>query len=298
MTGRARPGEASLSGSLPIQYKRVYLWHWATRSMHWVSVTCILVLAVTGTAVAADTRPKIAIIIDDLGYGLAAGRTALALPGAVTYSFLPHTPFAGPLAEQAHASGKEVMLHLPMEAVDRIPAGPGSLTTGMNEEVFARTLEANLASVPHVAGVNNHMGSLLTRHPGAMRWLMEDLSCFDRLYFVDSRTDVRTVARRQARALGLANAERDVFLDNLQDRDYIRGQLRHLIAEARRSGSEIGIGHPYPDTLAVLAEELPKLADQGIQLVPVSRLVERERNEGLWHASSSPLQKVAKNSKR
>ena len=52
MTGRARPGETSLSADVPIQYKRVYLWHWATRSMHWVSVTCILVLAVTGFYIA------------------------------------------------------------------------------------------------------------------------------------------------------------------------------------------------------------------------------------------------------
>jgi hypothetical protein len=127
---------------------------------------------------------------------------------------------------------------------------------------------------------------------------MQDLRCFYGLYFVDSRTDVRTVARDLAREAGLANAQRDVFLDNQQDRDYVRGQLRRLIGKARRHGTAIGIGHPYPETLAVLAEELPALAGQGIQLVPVSRLVETERNPQLWHASSSPLQTVAKNSKR
>ncbi len=241
---------------------------------------------------------RIAIIIDDLGNHRGLGREAVALPGAVTYSILPSRPYSNDLATQANARGKEVMLHLPMQTLDGRQIGNGGLSLGMDRTQFMRAVHESLASVPHVAGVNNHMGSLLTRHPGAMRWLMEDLTCFNRLYFVDSRTDVRTVARRQARAAGLANAERDVFLDNLQDRDYIREQLQRLIAKARRNGSAIGIGHPYPDTLAVLAEELPKLADQDIQLVPVSRLVERERNEGLWHASSSPLQKVAKNSKR
>ncbi len=252
--------------------------------------------AKSASAPAAPVR--IAIIIDDLGNHRERGHEAVALPGPLTYSILPSRPFSSDLATRANALGKEVMLHLPMQTGDGRPMGQGGLSLGMDRTAFMRALSDGLASVPYVAGVNNHMGSLLTRHPGAMRWLMEDLSCFDRLYFVDSRTDVRTVARRQARAAGLANAERDVFLDNLQDRGYIRGQLQRLIAEARSSGSAIGIGHPYPDTLAVLAEELPKLADQGIQLVPVSRLVERERNEGLWHASSSPLQKVAKNSKR
>jgi hypothetical protein len=245
-----------------------------------------------------DAPVRVAIIIDDLGNHGELGRQAVALPGDLTYSILPLRPYSRDLAGQANAQGKEVMLHLPMQTSDGRPIGGGGLSLGMDRTQFMHALRDGLASVPHVAGVNNHMGSLLTRHPGAMRWLMEDLACFDRLYFVDSRTDVRTVARRQAREAGLANAERDVFLDNLQDRDYIRGQLRRLIAEAKRGGSAIGIGHPYPDTLAVLAEELPKLADQGIQLVPVSRLVERERNEALWHASSSPLQKVAKNSKQ
>ncbi|MCB1802305.1 MAG: divergent polysaccharide deacetylase family protein, partial [Gammaproteobacteria bacterium] len=130
-----------------------------------------------------------------------------------------------------------------------------------------------------------------------MQWLMEELRCFNRLYFVDSRTDVRTVARRHARAAGLAHAARDVFLDNEQDAHYIRGQLDRLVAIARERGKAIGIGHPYPETLAVLERELPRLAERGVELVPVSQLVQIERNELLWHASSSPLPTVAKNSK-
>jgi hypothetical protein len=190
------------------------------------------------------------------------------------------------------------MLHLPMQASDGRPLGPGGLHDGMSREEFAREVRVNLAAVPHVSGVNNHMGSLLTREPVAMRWLMQDLRCFYDLYFVDSRTDVRTVAREFAHEAGLANAKRDVFLDNEQNREYVRAQVRRLIGRARKQGTAIGIGHPYPETLAVLAEELPGLADQGIQLVPVSRLVETKRNPRLWHASSSPLQTVAKNSKQ
>ena len=243
-------------------------------------------------------QATVAIIIDDLGNHRALGRKAVALPGAVTYSVLPMRPFSADVAQRARAGGKEVMLHLPMQTSDGRRMGPGGLTLAMDRAEFSRAVRAGLASVPHVSGVNNHMGSLLTRHPGAMRWLMEELSCYDRLYFVDSRTDVRTVAQRYAREAGLASARRDVFLDNRQEGDYIRSQLRELVRTAKQRGAAIGIGHPYPETLAVLAEEIPRLAEQGIQLVPVSRLVEKERNEGLWHASSSPLPTVAKNSRR
>jgi polysaccharide deacetylase 2 family uncharacterized protein YibQ len=258
----------------------------------------LLLVALLGPVaqVSADTV-TIAIVIDDLGNHLAQGQDAIDLPGALTYAVLPLRPYSRRLAEQAHARGKEVMLHLPMQASNGKRMGEGGLSLGLDRATFAHTVRTSLASVPHVAGVNNHMGSLLTQHPLAMQWLMEDLACFDRLYFVDSRTDVRTVARDKARAAGLANAERDVFLDNVQQSYYIRKQLQHLVDEARRHGSAIGIGHPYPETIAVLAEELPRLAEQGIQIVPVSRLVEHERNEGLWHASSYPLQTAAKSLK-
>jgi len=247
---------------------------------------------------AAQTPVRVAIIIDDLGNSQQLGRQAVELPGAVTYAILPQRPYSREIARRAHARGREVMLHLPMQTIDGRALGAGGLHLNMARDEFARELQASLSAVPYVSGVNNHMGSLLTQHPGAMRWLMEDLQCFDHLYFVDSRTDMRSVARRYAQEAGVANAQRDVFLDNEQDMDYVRAQFRHLIKKARQHGSAVAIGHPYPETLAVLAEELPLLAAEGIQLVPVSRLVERQRNERLWHASSSPLPTAAKSSKQ
>lgn len=250
------------------------------------------------TPLGAAGPVRVAIIIDDLGNNQALGQQAVRLPGPVTYAILPRRPYSMTIARAAHAGNKEVMLHLPMQTLDGRPMGPGGLHLAMSRDEFARELRLDLATVPFVSGVNNHMGSLLTQHPGAMRWLMEDLKCFDRLYFVDSRTDVRTVAREYARKAGLSHAQRDVFLDNEQNAEYVRAQLKRLITLARHRGTAIGIGHPYPETLAVLAEELPRLAEQGVQLVPVSRLVEHERNDKLWHASSSPLPTVAKNSKQ
>lgn len=265
-----------------------------------VSLIRLLSAAVLlSAALAANAAPvRIAIIIDDLGNNLDLGVEAIALPGEVTYSVLPGLRFSERLAHLAHLASKEVMLHLPMQTVDSRPMGPGGLDLAMSRDEFDKVVRAGLQSVPYAVGVNNHMGSLLTRHPGAMRWLMEDLSCFNRLYFVDSRTDVRTVARRYAREAGLANAQRDVFLDNKADRGYVSGQFRRLIELARERGSAIAIGHPYPETIAVLSEQLPRLAAEGIELVPASELVEIVRSENLWHASSSPLPAVAKNSRQ
>lgn len=257
-----------------------------------------ILLALLFPAAASAEAPiaRIAIIIDDLGHSLALGRQAVELPAAITYSVLPLRPYSRRIADMAHREGKEVMLHLPMQALGRRSLGPGGLRVNMGRNSVANAVRQGLDDVPHVVGVNNHMGSRLTQQPQAMRWVMEELHCAGDLYFVDSRTDFRTVARRVAREVGLANAERDVFLDNEVNGNYVRQQFEHLIRHAKRHGSAIGIGHPHAETLNALAELLPELDAQGVQVVPVSQLVER-RNPPQWLACSSRLQTAAKNSR-
>jgi len=255
-----------------------------------------LLLSLVAAGACARERPRIAIIIDDLGNGAEAGRGALSLPGALTYSILPHTPHARDLAQQAHASGREVMLHLPMQANSNKAMGPGGLYLGMGEAEFVRTLQANLDAVPHVAGVNNHMGSRLTRDPVAMGRVMAGLR--ERgLFFVDSRTTGGSIAEQTAARSGLATTRRHLFLDNQPSRPAVRRQYRKLLALARRQGAALAIGHPHKATLTVLARELPRLPQLGIDLVPASELTEKEPRRHQWHASSSPLLKVAKSSK-
>jgi polysaccharide deacetylase 2 family uncharacterized protein YibQ len=244
--------------------------------------------------VATAANAKIALIIDDLGNQLVTGVRALELPGAITYAFLPQTPFAWQLAIKAHGLNKEIMLHQPMESELGNPLGNGALTLDMSRRRFIHTLHRNIASIPYVAGVNNHMGSLLTRDPTAMRWLMSELRTGG-LYFIDSRTTDGTVAERVAAENLIPTARRHVFLDNEPQEKKIRNQLKELLLKARAEGRAIGIAHPYPQTLAVLRAEIPRLGQQGIELVSVSKLINARRPQ--WHAYSSPLRKDAKNLK-
>lgn len=242
----------------------------------------------------------VGLIIDDLGDRLAEGERAIALPGAITYAILPQSPYSRHLAQIAHLSGKEVMVHQPMEAENGKALGPGGLTLHMTHREFLATLAANLESVPHARGLNNHMGSLLTRHPGHMAWLMEGLRKHGGLYFVDSTTTPFTVAQRLAVEYTLPNVRRNVFLDHDRDKSAIRGQFARFIDQAKSMGSAVAIGHPYPETLAVLEELLPTLQKQGVRLLPISALIAQrnERRERLWQASLSPSPKGVKSSKQ
>ncbi|KAB7622720.1 divergent polysaccharide deacetylase family protein [Alkalilimnicola sp. S0819] len=234
------------------------------------------------TALPAAARPVISLIIDDVGDRPVEGARSVALPGPVACAFLPHTPHAARLARQAHRLGKEVMLHQPMQATRGNRLGPGGVTMDMERSEFLRVLRGNLAALPHVSGVNNHMGSLLTRHPGYMAWLMEELRYRGGLFFVDSRTSQQSVALRLAREMELPSLERDVFLDHYRDRARIRAAFEQLVARARRYGSAVGIGHPYPATLDVLEEVLPELeARYGVRLISVREMIERRRGAGV-----------------
>ena len=256
----------------------------------------LLLSLACGVAVA---EVRLAIIIDDVGYDYAAAQQVLELPREITVSILPRLAYSTRVAKQAHGQGREVMLHQPMQSIYRHKAlGPGGMDRSHTRPDMVSVLAANLESVPHVAGVNNHMGSMLTQNLDSMRWLMAALKQRGDMYFEDSRTDVRTRAEEVARDNGVTSARRDVFLDHDKDPEAIRAQAARLLELARSRGSAIAIGHPYPETLAVLRELLPQWREQGVVLLPVSQLIAHQRSPGSWHASSSPLPKVAKNSKR
>lgn len=226
---------------------------------------------------------KVAIIIDDLGNNLNQGRTLIDLPYQLTYSFLPDRPYSKRLARLAASYGKEVMVHLPMQSSRQSDLGTGALTLELTQQEFKKSVHKSIDSVPHARGVNNHMGSLLTQHPGHMSWLMDVLAQrSDKLYFVDSKTTAQTVASRIAREHYVPNITRDVFLDNSRSEQDITQQLKFLKSVAKRKGFAVAIGHPYPSTIKLLSEFLPTLLEHNIELVPVTELIALKIQKQQW----------------
>lgn len=227
-------------------------------------------LALAGAS--APPAPRIAILIDDIGYQPAADLDALGLAGAYSYAILPHAPHGARFSAAANALGRDSLLHLPMEAErSNELLGPGALRRRMDESTMTATLAAGLASVGPVVGINNHMGSRLTREPRAMQRLALSLGrAAPHLFFIDSRTTPRTVAASVLRRAGIPVLERDVFLDHVRNPSAIRRQLELLVRVAHRRGSALGIGHPYRETLSVLRGFRPGAA--GVRLVPASSL--------------------------
>jgi len=242
----------------------------------------LLLLGVFGLAQAEQAnqppgkRPRLALIIDDLGQNPPRDRRVLALPGPVALSILPDTPHARELALAAHRAGKTVLLHLPMDPA----GGPFSWHPQMPLQELHERLDAALDAVPYAHGLNNHMGSRMTAEAEPMAWLMGELQR-RHLIFLDSRTSPATVAAAQAQKIGLASLSRDVFLDDDPSPQAVARQLAAGIQLARKQGSAVLIGHPHPDTLAVLERELPRLREQGIDWIGIDLMIAVRGNRAM-----------------
>jgi polysaccharide deacetylase 2 family uncharacterized protein YibQ len=217
---------------------------------------------------------RIAIIIDDLGNDRAAVDQLARWHEQVAGAVLPMLPGSAAAAERLSRSGKEVLLHLPMEPLGfpGVRPGPGLILVSQTNAEIRSILAEDLDSVPHAAGVNNHMGSLATSDRRVMQVVVGELARRG-LFFVDSRTTDLTVAAEVAAGARVPSASRRVFLDDVQTAEAVRRSLDDLVAKAKAEGSAIAIGHPHSTTLSVLERELPRMAERGVRLVRVSELV-------------------------
>lgn len=248
----------------------------------------VVPLAQASNAEKPALPPVIAIIIDDMGHNAIEGERLIRMEQPLTLAFLPYRRYTVPLARYAHQNQKEVMLHAPMANTRNFGLGLGGLSADMDRQNLTSTLRRALQSVPHVRGVNNHMGSLLTQLPEPMAWVMEEMHRYP-LYFVDSRTIASSVAGDMAREKSVPTLTRDVFLDHEQTPEFVDQQFRLLIKRARENGTAIGIGHPHKVTVDYLEKHLPLLDEQGIAVATVSGVWALRNNNRRMFAEGEKL---------
>lgn len=229
---------------------------------------------------AGGARGAIALVIDDLGYSDAALARVAALPGPLTLAVLPEAPGASRAAALARERGWDLLVHLPMEA----EAGrtfETLVSAGMSADEVARRVALALGRLPGAIGVNNHQGSKATADRTVVAALL--VAVRERgLFFLDSRTTAATVVPEEARRLGVAILERDVFLDDVPEGtragsggpEPIEEAWKRALAVVARKGQAVVLAHPRPETLDVLERVLPGLDASGPRLSRASDLVD------------------------
>lgn len=217
---------------------------------------------------------KLAVIVDDCGYDMSSVRTLLNSGLPLNFAVLPYKPYSSDVLEMIKSDGRVAMLHLPMEPMDRSAMSEGSSTicTDMSKDKILELTRKAINSLPGVSGVNNHQGSKATADSATMTTVLQELRNQD-LFFVDSRTSSKSVARDKAVAMGVPTARNDIFLDNSSDVQAIRNQIYKAMDIAEKNGSAIAICHARPNTAKAWSMYAEEIKNTGIELVPITDLL-------------------------
>lgn len=217
---------------------------------------------------------KIAIVIDDFGYSHnSLVKRFLNLDQKITFSIIPGLPKSQIIAQGAFENKREVMIHLPMEPKNgKVKDYEFMLFTHMKPKEIRERIRRAIRSIPHATALNNHMGSKATVHEPLLSILMEELKEAG-LYFLDSRTNAKSLAYSWAQKMKIPSGINNTFLDAINEEPFIRQQIYLLAEIATRKGYAIGIGHPSPLTLKILQDEMPKLISRGFKFVSISEVV-------------------------
>jgi len=216
-------------------------------------------------------RP-VAVIIDDIGFDLRIVEELVRIPAPIAFAVLPHTPHAVEAAKLFHAAGKEILLHLPMEPHPYPGGSPGAgaLMADMDAGEIRRQIREDLAAVPFVSGVNNHMGSRFMEDEARLAIVMEELRAKG-LFFVDSRTTADSRGKKSAGRARVRFAARDVFIDNAPGYAAALENLTGAFRQGRRNGAPVlMIGHPHMETVRAIRDALPFWQKEGVKVIPVS----------------------------
>lgn len=218
------------------------------------------------------SRGKIAIVIDDVGYDLSLLKQFLQIDVPLTFSVLPGLPYSTASANLIRREGKTLILHMPMQPEREVPMDNSFITVDLSPSQVEERIEKALESVPGAIGMSNHMGSLVTENEAIMEVVMTTLAKH-KLFFLDSLTSPHSVGIKCALKAGVPALERDVFLDNEENPQYILGQFDQLIRLALKKGKAVGIGHLRETTLEGIKLALLQLKGGDIEVVPLNELL-------------------------
>ncbi|MBW2599104.1 MAG: divergent polysaccharide deacetylase family protein [Deltaproteobacteria bacterium] len=222
-----------------------------------------------------ETENRIAVVIDDMGYDLLVLDKILQIDAPITVSILPHLSYSILVAERANKAGREVILHLPMEPYGypgKCP-GSGALLLQMDRDEIVNQLEEDIKDVPHLSGVNNHMGSKFMEDGEKVEIVLDQLKKRG-LFFLDSLTTKSSKGIQVAKKIGLRHVGRDIFLDNDCGLEETLDILNRIAKKQDSWRTIVIIGHPHESTIQAIRKALPIFRHRNIHIVPLSDLVQ------------------------
>lgn len=230
-----------------------------------------------------DGNSTVILVIDDLGIVKRTTKEIIDMEVPLTLAFLPYASDISSQANDAYNNGHDVLVHIPMEPKGKADPGPHALLSSTEPSVQMDSINYNLTQFENYVGINNHMGSKFTEDEEAVGRFLNVIKQKG-LLVLDSKTTSESVLEALADQNEIPVINRDVFLDNTNEVDYILEQLKELEQKAKKNGNAVGIGHPYPETVIALKRWIPTLKEKGITIVPISQTVREKYADTLLAA--------------
>lgn len=230
------------------------------------------------TTVSGD-EAYLAIIIDDFGSGREGVKEMMSINRHITFAVMPFCEYTEKDAKAAHDKGYEIIVHLAMEPVKgkRSWLGPKPILSGMKVDNVHSIVQDAFENVPYAAGANIHMGSKASSEKSIVEAIL-DIVEDKGVYFVDSCTAAKPIAKRIANEKDIPCLDRDVFLDGQQPKEFVKKRLSEAAKIAKKKGYAVAIGHVGIEggkvTADAIREMLPEFDANNIKLVFVSELIE------------------------
>ncbi len=225
-----------------------------------------------------DKRPRIAVVITDLGLSGAATETAIQqLPGSVSLAFSPYAKGLDQWTNLARAAGHEVLMDLPMEPIDYPEQDPGpyTLLTSIDPRQNLFKMQWLLSRTTGYVGVTNHMGSRFTTSGPDLKPVLDAIKARG-LLFLDSRSSDQSIAAKMATDMGMPTTYNSRFIDAEASRDAIDSELDEVEKLAKKTGFAVAMGTAYPVTMERVAAWVPKAEQRGFAIAPVSAMVNKQ----------------------
>ena len=222
-----------------------------------------------------QTKPKVAVIIDDFGNGQNGTEEMLSLPVKITVAIMPFLPTSHRDAELAHKNGYDVIVHIPMEPKHGKASwlGPGAITSELSDTEVRKRVEDAIDDIPYAIGMNNHMGSLITGDERIMSVVMQ--VCLERgLIYIDSSTNYRSIVGKLANQMGMPPVANHIFLDDVHTISHISRQLKAVELWAKDHHYCVTIGHVSTEgdkTVQSLKAQIPHMKDS-VEFVGITDL--------------------------
>ena len=232
---------------------------------------------------AFSQKPKMCIVIDDFGsYEQAGVETILSIADPITCAVLPNVDNTKNNLDALSKTGHEIILHMPMESHVYLPEnwyGPVFIKNSDSPEIAYKKLDECLKTFPNIKGFNIHIGSGVSQNKSLMTAIYTYAKEHN-LYFLDSRTIETKACEDACKNTQSVYLGRDVFLEPNKNRSYhgVQARLFEGANIAKEKGYSIVIGHVGAEggenTAKAIKDSLPKIKEQGIQIVSLSEIFE------------------------